>query len=60
MFIAKKLILKHQSVTTGLFSRYSNDKNVGYVKDSIYCALACWACSIAYKYVNKLSKKLFI
>ncbi|CAJ0584948.1 unnamed protein product, partial [Mesorhabditis spiculigera] len=43
------LILEQQSVTSGLFPRYSKDKDVGYVKDSIYCALACWASSIAYK-----------
>lgn len=39
-----------QNASTGLFPRYSNDKNVGYVKDSLYCAFACWACSIAYRY----------
>ncbi|KIH68412.1 hypothetical protein ANCDUO_01258 [Ancylostoma duodenale] len=47
--ITQDLILDYQSVTTGLFPRYSRDRDVGYVKDSIYCALACWACSIAYK-----------
>ncbi|VDM71598.1 unnamed protein product, partial [Strongylus vulgaris] len=47
--ITQNLILDYQSVTTGLFPRYSRDRDVGYVKDSIYCALACWACSIAYK-----------
>lgn len=44
-----RIILDYQSATTGLFPRYSQDKSVGYVKDSIYCALACWACSLAYK-----------
>ncbi|ETN79480.1 phosphorylase kinase alpha/beta [Necator americanus] len=47
--ITQNLILDYQSVTTGLFPRYSRDRDIGYVKDSIYCALACWACSIAYK-----------
>ncbi|KHJ85549.1 hypothetical protein OESDEN_14722 [Oesophagostomum dentatum] len=47
--LTQNLILDYQSVTTGLFPRYSRDRDVGYVKDSIYCALACWACSIAYK-----------
>jgi hypothetical protein len=47
--LAQKLIVQNQSFTTGLFPRYSTDTNVGYVKDSIYCALACWACSMAYK-----------
>ncbi|VDL69748.1 unnamed protein product [Nippostrongylus brasiliensis] len=47
--IAKDLLLEYQSVTTGLFPRYSRDRDIGYVKDSIYCAIASWACSIAYK-----------
>ncbi|CAD6193542.1 unnamed protein product [Caenorhabditis auriculariae] len=45
----QELILKYQSVTSGLFPRYSKDQDVGCVKDSIYCAMACWACSVAYK-----------
>uniref|UniRef100_A0A0N5B1Z4 Phosphorylase b kinase regulatory subunit n=1 Tax=Strongyloides papillosus TaxID=174720 RepID=A0A0N5B1Z4_STREA len=44
-----RIILDYQSATTGLFPRYSQDRNIGYVKDSIYCALACWACGLAYK-----------
>uniref|UniRef100_A0A915E5Y7 Phosphorylase b kinase regulatory subunit n=1 Tax=Ditylenchus dipsaci TaxID=166011 RepID=A0A915E5Y7_9BILA len=47
--LTRKLIGEYQSVTTGLFPRYSIDTGTGYVKDSIYCALACWSCSIAYK-----------
>ncbi|KAI6175597.1 Phosphorylase b kinase regulatory subunit [Aphelenchoides bicaudatus] len=45
----EKFIVDQQSATTGLFPRYSSDKSIGYVKDSIYCALACWACSAAYQ-----------
>ncbi|VDK83214.1 unnamed protein product [Litomosoides sigmodontis] len=48
-YLVQKLVLKHQSVTSGLFPRYSKNHEVGFVKDSIYCALACWTCSIAYK-----------
>ncbi|KAK0399096.1 hypothetical protein QR680_002897 [Steinernema hermaphroditum] len=47
--MVQKTIVDYQSVTSGLFPRYSKDADVGYVKDSIYCAMACWACSIAYK-----------
>uniref|UniRef100_A0A0N4Z8A4 Phosphorylase b kinase regulatory subunit n=1 Tax=Parastrongyloides trichosuri TaxID=131310 RepID=A0A0N4Z8A4_PARTI len=47
-----RIILDYQSVTTGLFPRYSQEKNIGYVKDSIYCALACWSCSLAYKRID--------
>ncbi|VDN59284.1 unnamed protein product [Dracunculus medinensis] len=48
-YIVKKLLLDYQSVTSGLFPRYSKDQQIGYVKDSIYAAFACWACSLAYK-----------
>ncbi|CAI4231872.1 unnamed protein product [Auanema sp. JU1783] len=47
--LAQKLLLNYQSVTSGLFPRFSKDQNIGCVKDSIYCALACWATSLAYK-----------
>ncbi|CCD73136.1 Phosphorylase b kinase regulatory subunit [Caenorhabditis elegans] len=47
--LTQELIVQCQSVTSGLFPRYSKDRDVGYVKDSIYCAMACWACSVAYK-----------
>ncbi|OZC10490.1 phosphorylase kinase alpha/beta [Onchocerca flexuosa] len=48
-YLVQQLILKHQSVTSGLFPRYSKNREIGFVKDSIYCALACWTCSLAYK-----------
>ncbi|VDM23322.1 unnamed protein product, partial [Wuchereria bancrofti] len=48
-YLVQKLILNQQSVTSGLFPRYSKNCEIGFVKDSIYCALACWTCSIAYK-----------
>uniref|UniRef100_A0AC35G3F3 Phosphorylase b kinase regulatory subunit n=1 Tax=Panagrolaimus sp. PS1159 TaxID=55785 RepID=A0AC35G3F3_9BILA len=47
--LTQKLIIRYQSATTGLFPRYSTHHGTGYVKDSIFCAWACWACSIAYK-----------
>lgn len=47
--LTKELLLDYQSVTSGLFPRYSKDRDVGYVKDSIFATFACWACSIAYK-----------
>lgn len=48
-FTVEKFIVENQNATTGLFPRYSNNKSIAYVKDSIYCALACWACSNAYQ-----------
>ncbi|KAL3119137.1 hypothetical protein niasHT_003920 [Heterodera trifolii] len=47
--LVRRLIIDHQSVTTGLFPRYSKDSDFGYVRDTIYCSFACWACSLAYK-----------
>ena len=55
--LAQHLIMKYQSVTTGLFPRYSKETTVGYVKDTVYCAMACWACSLAYKYVSSIPNK---
>lgn len=54
LFAVKKLLLDYQSVTSGLFPRYSKDQQIGYVKDSIYAAFACWACSLAYKLVSQV------
>ncbi|CAD5219602.1 unnamed protein product [Bursaphelenchus okinawaensis] len=50
--LLEKIIIENQSWTTGLFPRFSNDKSIGYVKDSIYCALACWTCSMAYQRID--------
>ncbi|CAD5226819.1 unnamed protein product [Bursaphelenchus xylophilus] len=47
--LLEKIIVENQSCTSGLFPRFSNDKSIGYVKDSIYCAIACWTCSMAYQ-----------
>ncbi|KAI3418866.1 hypothetical protein GPALN_007966 [Globodera pallida] len=47
--LVRRLIIDHQSVTTGLFPRYSKGSDFGYARDTIYCSLACWACSLAYK-----------
>lgn len=51
-YMINKMILNYQSVTSGLFPRYSSETKVAYVKDSIYCALACWACSVAYNRID--------
>uniref|UniRef100_A0A5S6QRG4 Phosphorylase b kinase regulatory subunit n=1 Tax=Trichuris muris TaxID=70415 RepID=A0A5S6QRG4_TRIMR len=45
-------LLRYQSSTSGLFPRLSSDNKVGYVRDSVYCAMACWALSMAYKKLN--------
>ncbi|KRZ46133.1 putative phosphorylase b kinase regulatory subunit beta, partial [Trichinella pseudospiralis] len=50
--VVKKQILQFQSYTTGLFPRYSTENNVGYVRDSLYCAMTCWALSRGYLRLN--------
>ncbi|KAI6236314.1 Phosphorylase b kinase regulatory subunit [Aphelenchoides besseyi] len=45
----EKFIIENQNPTSGLFPRYSIDKSVGYVKDSIWCAFASWATATAYQ-----------
>ncbi|KAL1227892.1 putative phosphorylase b kinase regulatory subunit beta [Trichinella spiralis] len=50
--VVKKQILQFQSYTTGLYPRYSTENNVGYVRDSLYCAMTCWALSRGYLRLN--------
>ncbi|CDW56195.1 phosphorylase b kinase regulatory [Trichuris trichiura] len=45
-------LLRYQSSTSGLFPQLSSDAKVGHVRDSVYCAMACWALSMAYKKLN--------
>uniref|UniRef100_S4RAV3 Phosphorylase b kinase regulatory subunit n=1 Tax=Petromyzon marinus TaxID=7757 RepID=S4RAV3_PETMA len=43
-------LLDHQSPTTGLFPTKSQSKsNAAKVRDSLYCAAAVWALSLAYR-----------
>ena len=49
----KRQILQYQSCTQGLFPAIGSTKNPsreGYVRDSIYCAIASWSLSQAYRY----------
>ncbi|XP_064639915.1 phosphorylase b kinase regulatory subunit beta-like isoform X2 [Lineus longissimus] len=47
-------IIAYQSPTTGLFpaSTVGAEKKVAYVRDSIYCASAIWALSVAYRRID--------
>lgn len=48
----KRQLLNYQSPTTGLFPCLSRDKDNGYVRDSIYCAVAVWSLYQAYKRID--------
>ncbi|XP_077542615.1 putative phosphorylase b kinase regulatory subunit beta isoform X3 [Haemaphysalis longicornis] len=48
----KRQLLNYQSPTTGLFPRLSRDREHGYVRDSIYCAVAIWSLYQSYKRID--------
>lgn len=50
IFSVKRQLLRYQSCITGLFPQVSNDKIVGSVRESIYCAAAVWSLYQAYRY----------
>ncbi|CAN7938947.1 unnamed protein product, partial [Ixodes hexagonus] len=51
-FSVKRQLLNFQSPTTGLFPRLSRDREHGYVRDSIYCAVSIWSLYQAYKRID--------
>ncbi|XP_012176765.1 probable phosphorylase b kinase regulatory subunit alpha isoform X3 [Bombus terrestris] len=46
--IVHKIIMKHQNVVTGLFPA-SPENDHAWVRDNVYCILAVWGLSMAYK-----------
>ncbi|XP_057325628.1 probable phosphorylase b kinase regulatory subunit beta isoform X1 [Microplitis mediator] len=50
--IIKRQILRYQSCITGLFPQVSNDKTVGSVRESIYCAASIWSLYQAYRRID--------
>ncbi|XP_017891139.1 probable phosphorylase b kinase regulatory subunit beta isoform X2 [Ceratina calcarata] len=50
--IVKRQLLRYQSCITGLFPQISNDKVVGSVRESIYCAAAVWSLYQAYRRID--------
>lgn len=45
-------MLLHQSPVTGLFPVLSTEKEVGSVRDSVYCAAAVWSLYQAYRRID--------
>lgn len=50
--IVKRQLLRYQSPTLGLFPALSTDGKRGYVRDSIYCAMATWSLYQAYRRID--------
>ncbi|XP_011701114.1 PREDICTED: probable phosphorylase b kinase regulatory subunit beta isoform X2 [Wasmannia auropunctata] len=50
--IVKRQLLRYQSCITGLFPQISNDRRVGSVRESIYCAAAIWSLYQAYRRID--------
>nr|CAI5845347.1 unnamed protein product [Callosobruchus analis] len=50
--MVKRQLLQYQSPITGLFPVLSNDKEVGSVRESIYCAAAVWGLYQAYRRID--------
>ncbi|XP_025075422.1 probable phosphorylase b kinase regulatory subunit alpha isoform X6 [Pogonomyrmex barbatus] len=46
--IVHKIIMNHQNPVTGLFPA-SSDNNHAWIRDNVYCILAVWGLSMAYK-----------
>lgn len=54
--IVKRQLLQIQSPITGLFPVLSTDKEVGSIRDSVYCAAAIWSLYQAYRWVLNIKK----
>lgn len=53
--LLKRQILQYQSPTNGLFPSIGSEKNtnrIAHVRDTIYCAVAVWSLSQAYKKID--------
>lgn len=48
----KRQLLNFQSSTTGLFPQMTQEKQIGSVRDSVYCAVAVWSLYQAYKRID--------
>lgn len=50
--IVKRQLLQNQSEITGLFPVLSTDKEVGSVRDTVYCAASIWSLYQAYRRID--------
>ncbi|XP_061515026.1 probable phosphorylase b kinase regulatory subunit beta isoform X2 [Anopheles gambiae] len=50
--IVKRQLLQFQSPITGLFPVLSTDREVGSIRDSVYCAAAIWSLYQAYRRID--------
>jgi len=54
LFLVTNEILKHQSLTHGLFPLDTSETSNGdgHVRDNVYCAMCIWTLGLAYRYPN--------
>ncbi len=45
-------MIRHQSLTTGLFPKYSDGEPIGHVEETLYCAIAIWSLRQCYSKVD--------
>ncbi|XP_022918689.1 probable phosphorylase b kinase regulatory subunit beta isoform X2 [Onthophagus taurus] len=50
--MVKRQLLRYQSPITGLFPVVSSDKEIGSVRESVYCAAAIWSLYQAYRRID--------
>ena len=52
IFSVKRHLLRYQNPITGLYSVTSSEKNVGSIRDTIYCCMSTWSLGQAFKKIN--------
>ena len=52
IFSVKRHLLRYQNPITGLYPVTSSEKNVGSIRDTIYCCMSTWSLGQAFKKIN--------
>ena len=50
--IVKRNLLRYQNPITGLYPVTSSEKNIGSVRDTLYCCMSTWSLGQAFKKIN--------
>ena len=51
-FSVKRHLLRYQNPITGLYPVTSSEKQVGSIRDTIYCCMSTWSLGQAFKKIN--------
>ena len=52
IFSVKRHLLRYQNPITGLYPVTSSEKQVGSIRDTIYCCMSTWSLGQAFKKIN--------